>query len=129
MRLLHRNPQAGRPYVRSDKYDLVRDEVLRVLPRSGAGWTTEELVAELLRVLPADGFPTPASVRWFVTAVRIDLEARGVIARTGRRKPLRYLLSTPPGLARSSASGPRAATIFPDWGDAAGPEPIRRVAR
>lgn len=112
MQLRHRNPQAGRPYVRSDKYQLVSRAVLELLPPSGEGHATEELVAALAHVLPPSLFPTFASIRWFLTAVRIDLEARGQIQRVGRRKPARYIA----GPATLPGSPPTLSSIvIPDW--------------
>jgi hypothetical protein len=125
MRLLHRNPLAGQPYVRSDKYLQVREAVLDLLPAEGAGMTTEELVARLRAELPADRFPTEASVRWFVTAVRIDLEARREIHRVGRTRPVRYRR----WLAREAAGViPPPAIVIPDWGGPGEPALPRRVA-
>jgi len=124
MRLRHRNPHAGRPYVRSDKYLLVSQAVMQRLPETGSGMTAEELVARLAHDLPSNLFPTAASIRWFMTAVRIDLEARGRIQRVGC-KPAHYLAR------RGSAAGtePVARTILiPDWGGPDRPEfPRRRV--
>src|SRR5512134_3811680 len=91
MRLRHRNPQAARPYVRSDKYLRMGQAILELLPERGEGLTTEELVERLLLVLPVELFPTTASIRWCMAAVRSDLEARGSIQRVGPRKPARYL--------------------------------------
>jgi hypothetical protein len=112
MQLRHRNPQAGRPYVRSDKYQLVSRAVLDLLPPSGEGHTTEELVAALAPRLSLSLFPTLASIRWFLTAVRIDLEARGLIQRVGRRKPARYLAGPAPLPHEAPAM---AAIVIPDW--------------
>ena len=125
MQLRHRNPQAGRPYVRSDKYRLVSQAVLELLPESGKGLTAEELVAGLGSLLPFPLFPTAASIRWFMTAVRIDLEARGRIQRVGQRKPARYL-------ARREDPHPGhpvgRAILIPDWTDPATPGfPCHRV--
>ncbi len=112
MRLEHRNPQAGRPYVRSDKYHLVSQAVLHLLPESGAGLTAEQLVAGLGGLLPLELFPNDASIRWFMTAVRIDLEARGQIQRVGPRKPARYLARRSASQAEPNAS---RAILIPDW--------------
>ena len=59
----HRNPVAGRPYVRSDKHQMVRQAVVDQLSASGPGRTSEDLVAALAPQLPLSLFPTsPASV-------------------------------------------------------------------
>jgi hypothetical protein len=125
MRLRHRNPQAGRPYVRSDKYLLVSRAVLELLPQTGLGLTAEQLVARLLHALPIELFPTSASIRWFMTAVRIDLEARGLIYRVGPRKPAHYLGR--PGVAVGTETA-REAILIPDWSGPDRPDfPRRRV--
>lgn len=125
MQLRHRNPQAGRPYVRSDKYHLVSRAVLDLLPESGGGLSAEELVSGLGDILPLPLFPNTASIRWFVTAVRIDLEARGQIRRVGPRKPARYLTSRAETLP---VHQPGQAILIPDWTDPATPGfPRRRV--
>jgi hypothetical protein len=98
--------------VRSDKYRLVSQAVLELLPENGPGLTAEELVNRLGLVLPVPLFPGTASVRWFLTAVRIDLEARGLIRRVGRRKPARYVAVSAP--SRPELSTP-AAILIPDW--------------
>jgi hypothetical protein len=125
MRLRHWNPQAGRPYVRSDKYHLVSRAVLELLPGTGTGMTAEELVARLAHALPIELFPTAASIRWFMTAVRIDLEARGLIVRVGPRKPAHYLARQ--GLA-AGAEPTGAAILIPDWGGPDRPDFPRRRA-
>lgn len=113
MQLRHRNPQAGRPYVRSDKYRLVSQAVLHLLPESGKGRSNEELVRDLASLLPRSLFPNSASIRWFLTAVRIDLEAGGLIHRLGRGRPARYLAGSPAG---GAPGGSRRLTILiPDW--------------
>lgn len=113
MRLQHRNPQAGRPYVRSDKYQLVSRAVLHLLPDSGPGLTAEDLVAGLANLLPPSLFPGASSIRWFMTAVRIDLEARGQIQRVGPRKPARYIAGR---IFAAAAETPATRTILiPDW--------------
>jgi len=113
MQLRHRNPQAGRPYVRSDKYRLVSRAVLGLLPEAGPGLTAEEMVTGLGFVLPVELFATAASVRWFMTAVRIDLEARGLIQRVGPRKPARYLAR--PQFAVPAETRPTRSILIPDW--------------
>jgi uncharacterized protein DUF6958 len=113
MQLRHRNPQAGRPYVRSDKYHLVSRAVLDLVPEHGSGLTSEELVTALALRLPLSLFPTVASIRWFLTAVRIDLEARGLMQRVGRRKPAHYLARRAP--APFAVIPALASIVIPDW--------------
>jgi Family of unknown function (DUF6958) len=121
MRLQQRNPRAGRPYVRSEKYLAVRDAVLNLLATEGPGETMEALVARLVTRLPLDAFPSPASVRWFGTAVRIDLEARGLVQRVGGGRPARYLRRPLQG----GVPTPVAGILIPDWGGRVGDDTPR----
>jgi hypothetical protein len=99
--------------VRSDKYRLVSQAVLQQLPENGPGLTAEELVTRLGLVLPIPLFPSAASVRWFMTAVRIDLEARGLIRRVGTGKPTRYLASRKVAPTTDLPGSP--SILIPDW--------------
>lgn len=99
--------------MRSDKYQLVSRAVLHLLPDSGPGLTAEDLVAGLDNLLPLSLFPGASSIRWFMTAVRIDLEARGQIQRVGPRKPARYIAGR---IFAAAAETPATRTILiPDW--------------
>jgi hypothetical protein len=105
---------------------LVSQAVMELLPESGEGLTAEELVAGLSFMLPFPLFPTSASIRWFMTAVRIDLEARGQIQRVGPRKPARYQARHDLAGRRK---GPPEAILIPDWRDPEQPDfPRRRVS-
>jgi hypothetical protein len=60
---------------------LVRTALPRLLPRDGDGITWATLCAGIAPLLPASLFPQPGVVHWYVKAVRLDLETRGVIER------------------------------------------------
>ena len=77
--------------VTPQKYALVRAAILAALPASGTGLTWDELVRAIAPGLPADLFPHLGSVRWYTKAVQLDLEARGLIARVPKTRPLRLL--------------------------------------
>ena len=79
-RIALRNPASGRLGATIDrvKYDQVRATILTVLGRDGSLKDTQ-LAAGVEREL-RDGFG--GSVRWYVTAVKLDLEARGELHRT-----------------------------------------------
>ena len=63
------------------KYDQVRAAILAVLGRDGSLTYTQ--LAEAVEQELGDGFA--GSVRWYVTAVKLDLEARGELRRTTTR--------------------------------------------
>lgn len=70
------------------KYTTMRDALLAVLPTEAPGLTVAEAKAALLPHLSEELFPGGAKAGWWIKAVQLDLEAKGVIAR-GAMKPLR----------------------------------------
>jgi hypothetical protein len=103
MRLKPRNPLAAFYYARPEKYRLVRDAMLECLRPTGSGDTLEELVRRIALMVPFQHFPSIASIRWYTLVVRIDLEARGLIRRIPRTRPLRFLRA-PMDVAASAES-------------------------
>jgi hypothetical protein len=86
--------------VTPQKYALVRAAILAALPTAGTGLTWDELVQAIAPGLPPDLFPHLGSVRGYTKAVQLDLEARGLIARVPKTRPLRLLRrpdAGPPG--------------------------------
>ena len=70
------------------KYEAMKRAYFAVLPRAPPGWTVAEVGSRLLPHLPEDLFPGGAKAGWWAKAVQLDLEAKGVVARTDGR-PLR----------------------------------------
>lgn len=71
------------------KYMAMREALLPVLPQTAPGVTVAEAKAALLDHLSPDLFPGGAKAGWWLKAVQLDLEAKGVIAR-GSAKPVRF---------------------------------------
>lgn len=74
------------------KYTLIRDAILGVVPTEG-GITFQELETEVTAHLkrtkaPMELFPKPGSVRWYCKVVQLDLEARDLIERVPGKVPL-----------------------------------------
>jgi hypothetical protein len=88
------NPHTGQgPRISRDKYEDMKGAILAALPDSGEGLTLAELAEA------AEGRVTPevfadASIPWFVTTVKLDLEARGLIERVPGAKPQRLRRSS-----------------------------------
>jgi hypothetical protein len=75
--------QPGETYrVDADKFAAVEAAVLKVIPDGLPGLTVDELKAGILPLLPEALFPGGAKAGWWVKSVQLDLEAKGVIART-----------------------------------------------
>ncbi|MBH1638218.1 hypothetical protein I5U57_02000 [Stenotrophomonas maltophilia] len=70
------------------KYLAMRHALLRALPAQPPGLTVAQAKQALLPHLPAALFPAGATAGWWLKAVQLDLEAKGVIERVAG-KPLR----------------------------------------
>ena len=79
-----------------DPVGLVRAALLRALPRQPPGMTVPQAKQALLPHLPASLFPQGATEGWWLKAVQLDLEAKGVIERLPGR-PLRLFKHVPAG--------------------------------
>ena len=85
------NVNTGRPstHVTPQKYYPVREAILKTLPDDEKGMACEELTKAIAPHLSRDLFPHMGSVRWYAKTVQLDLEARGLIERIPKSKPLR----------------------------------------
>jgi len=72
----------------ADKYAAMKQTLLKVLPPASPGSTVSEMQAGVLAHLPEDLFPQGAKAGWWFKAVQLDLEAKGIVART-KTTPLR----------------------------------------
>ncbi len=70
------------------KYEAMRGALMAVLPAVEPGLSQAEMTAAVKPHLPDDLFPGGQTAGWWVKAVQLDLEAKGVLARHG--KPLRW---------------------------------------
>ena len=63
------------------KYEAMRAALLPVLPDAPPGLKVAEAKEALLQNLDQDLFPDGAKSGWWLKAVQLDLEAKGIIAR------------------------------------------------
>ena len=84
------HPDPGKQGVRIDKgkYDVVRKTILSVLKQNG-GMTFTELAAWVEDELRGS---FEGSVMWYLTTVKLDLEARGEIHRVANSNPQLIML-------------------------------------
>jgi hypothetical protein len=81
--------QPGKTYnVDATKYEAMRKAVMKVLPAKAPGLTVAEVQKRVIAHLPQDLFPGGAKAGWWMKAVQLDLEAKGIISREAS-KPLR----------------------------------------
>lgn len=71
-----------------EKYEDMRRALLAVLPAEPPGLTVAEARQALLPHLSAQLFPGGAKAGWWLKAVQLDLEAKGIVAR-GPKRPVR----------------------------------------
>ncbi len=63
------------------KYEAMRDALLAVLPATAPGLKVPDAKAALLPLLPDALFPAGDTAGWWLKAVQLDLEAKGIIKR------------------------------------------------
>jgi hypothetical protein len=81
----------GKVYrVDADKYEAMRRAFLEILPAEAPGLSAAQIIEKVVPHLPEDLFPGGAKAGWWVAAVQLDLEAKGVIKREGTR-PVRLV--------------------------------------
>jgi len=81
------HPRKGRP-ADAVLYVAMKWAMLAVLPDSKPGLTVAQVQDAVPALLPQDLYPGGAKAGWWVKAVQLDLEARGVIQRE-KVSPLR----------------------------------------
>ncbi|RZT98085.1 DUF6958 family protein [Rivibacter subsaxonicus] len=75
------------------KYMAMRDALMAALPAERPGLSVAEAKEALLPHLPDDLFPGGAKAGWWLKAVQLDLEAKGLIQRA-QGKPVRLFRSS-----------------------------------
>ena len=87
-----RNPGRDKKGPRFDaaRYEAMKATLLRVIPPGGAGVSFAALPGLVKRLLPKVAF-RGASIPWYVATVKLDLEARGSIARVPGVRPQRIV--------------------------------------
>jgi hypothetical protein len=67
------------------KYMAMREALMSVLPEDEPGMTVPAANVAVLQLLPDDLFPMGATAGWWLKAVQLDLEAKGIIRRAARK--------------------------------------------
>jgi uncharacterized protein DUF6958 len=76
--------------VDAKKYAAMKKALLKILPKGPPGITQAEMFATVPRHLPQEEFPGGEKAEWWAKTVQLDLEAKGVVDRDIRAKPLRW---------------------------------------
>lgn len=92
-RMSHKAPPTGngrsKVLIVPEKYEAVRQAILAMLPAGGEGMTWAALADMIAPYLPENIFRYIGTVRWYVRAVQMDLEAEGIIEQVPGSKPPR----------------------------------------
>lgn len=75
------------------KYLAMLRALLAALPDEAPGLTVPDAKGALLPLLPDELFPQGATAGWWLKAVQLDLEAKGVIKRAPRKPVHLYRLA------------------------------------
>lgn len=78
--------------VNAAKYAAMREAMTVVLSASDEPLDTKSIKERVRLLLPQDLFPGGATSGWWIKSVQLDLEAKGLMARTDD-KPLRFYLT------------------------------------
>jgi hypothetical protein len=71
-----------------EPYEAMKKAMLKTLPKRPPGLTPDDIYVAVRSLLPEAIFPESARAGWWTKCVQLDLEARGIIARSTMR-PLR----------------------------------------
>jgi hypothetical protein len=78
--------------VNAAKYTAMKTAMMQVFQHSPAPQTAAQIKDQAKRHLPDDLFPQGATAGWWVKAVQLDLEAKGILQRHAT-KPLTFSLA------------------------------------
>lgn len=68
--------------VNAQKYEAMRQALLRLIPSQAPGITQAEMRALVTPQLPHDLWPGGDKAMWWIKTVQLDLEAKGLLVRT-----------------------------------------------
>ena len=89
-RVANRNVPGYTHPVDARKYAVMKRALLKILPKGPPGITQQEMFAAVPAHLPELEFPGGAKAEWWAKTVQLDLEAKGVVDRETKAKPLRW---------------------------------------
>lgn len=97
-RVVARNPVKGKKSKRVDAetYEVMCKALLRAIPRGKTGVRFMDLFDTIGSVLPRAWPPGGGSLSWYLTTVKLDLEARGLIERVPHSVPQRLRRTAKP---------------------------------
>ena len=86
----NRNVRGYTHRVDAKKYAAMKKALLKILPKGPPGITQQEMFATVPPHLPEAEFPGGDKAEWWAKTVQLDLEAKGLVDRDAKAKPLRW---------------------------------------
>lgn len=77
-------------HVDAVKYKAMRELILRVTPNTAPGLSAKEMLEKIKPLLPEGLWPSGEKSGWWHKTVQLDLEAKGILIRDSKAKPLRW---------------------------------------
>lgn len=78
------------PYPQVEYLSAMRECMLQLVPTEPPGISAQELYDVLVPALPQEIWPDGEKVGWWQKAVQLDLEAKAILRRDPKSKPLRW---------------------------------------
>ncbi len=88
---IHPDPEKAGVRIERWKYEAVKAAILQVVPENEPGLPFKSLPGEVRSVLSPEDLANLGSVSWYTTTVKLDLEARGLVARIEGARPQRLV--------------------------------------
>lgn len=88
---LHPDPDKQGVDIDARKYTTMRRALLQVIPTRSPGIAFADLVDLVRPLLPTAVYDCEVSIAWYVVTVKLDLEARGLVARSHERGAQRLI--------------------------------------
>ncbi|MBT8396776.1 MAG: hypothetical protein HKO65_16210 [Gemmatimonadetes bacterium] len=88
---IHPDPEKAGVRIDRWKYDVVKAAILKALPAREPGLPFKSLSGEVRSALSTEDLAMLGSVSWYTTTVKLDLEARGLVARIEGARPQRLI--------------------------------------
>lgn len=89
--LQHSDPTKKMGRISKAKYNMVSKAILRIIPKDESGFLFKDLAKAVAGSMTDDQLEELGSVSWYTTSVKLDLEARGRIARLPVKGPQRLI--------------------------------------
>lgn len=92
-KVLCETPTPGKKPTRIDKwkYDVLREAILKVVPKEEPGMLFKELPQWIEGVLNEDDRQKLGSLMWYTTTVKLDMEVKGELIKVKGQSPQRLI--------------------------------------